>query len=376
MTTEINRVAERRIDSKVRPMRIAGMLCAMFAGIGIADGIHQNSPASGWLVPVIAGLVIAPALAIFWHVMIGSVTGMIRTTSLVITFVVMTVLTAATLGASAQAIATSIAGQAALATELSAKVDAFNQALALAYAEATGWRGIAQMAGMKAAGLRAQANNEAGGSHGTGKGCGPKCAQYQEFAGSFENSHQQLLAMLDDAAKQRDRGDAAMNELRDAAAHGDQSGFIAAGEGVTKAITDLNAVDPRPIIQGTGGSVGSAKGITIEKETKEFNDAANVALAKRQQVAAPVFAPLSVGEATRNQIFGTALHGWILAGVIDIVPLLLLIIAFAMSREVWMNEEVVRSKITNIGRNDKDRADVDSMLGRPRTVLPFRGAAE
>jgi hypothetical protein len=140
---------------------------------------------------------------------------------------------------------------------------------------------------------------------------------------------------------------------------------------VAKTIAGLNAVDPRPIIQQTGGVDAGPKGIDLTKETKEFDDLAAKALANRQQVAAPVFAPISVGEATRNQMFGTAMHGWILAGVIDIVPLLLLIIAFAMSREVWMNEEVIRVKVTHEGQDGTDRSRVDSLLGRSNTVLPF-----
>ena len=159
---ETNTTVERRIDRPIRFLRLAGALCAMFAAVGIGHGIHQASPDGGWFVPILAGIVAAPALAIFWHVVIGTVVGMVRLTMIVALFVVAAVVTVIALGASAQAIATSVAGRAALSAELSAVVDDYNQKLAKAYAEATGWSGIATSAGAKAAGLRTQADTEVG----------------------------------------------------------------------------------------------------------------------------------------------------------------------------------------------------------------------
>ena len=46
---------------------------------------------------------------------------------------------------------------------------------------------------------------------------------------------------------------------------------------------------------------------------------------------------MSLGEATRHQALGSALHGWILAGAIDVLPLFFLVLAFLLSREVWLN---------------------------------------
>ena len=40
------------------------------------------------------------------------------------------------------------------------------------------------------------------------------------------------------------------------------------------------------------------------------------------------------------------MHGWILASAIDLLPLFFLILAFVFSREVWLNEEVIRVKLT------------------------------
>jgi hypothetical protein len=53
--SEVNLTAERRIDSKIRLLRIAGVLCALFAAAGICNGIHEANPNGGWLVPAFAG---------------------------------------------------------------------------------------------------------------------------------------------------------------------------------------------------------------------------------------------------------------------------------------------------------------------------------
>ena len=52
-----------------------------------------------------------------------------------------------------------------------------------------------------------------------------------------------------------------MGLLRDAAAHGDQPGFMAAAGALSTVIDELNAVDPRPIITSAGVVSTSEKGI-------------------------------------------------------------------------------------------------------------------
>ena len=193
---ETNTTVERRIDRPIRFLRLAGALCAMFAAVGIGHGIHQANPDGGWIVPVFAGLVAATALAIFWHVVIGMVVGMVRQTMLVALFAVAAIVTVVALGASAQAIATAVAGRAALSAELSAQVDDYNQKLAKAYAEATGWSSIATSAGAKAAGYKMQAETEAGGANGYGKGCGPRCASLRDIAAAFANGQEALNGLL------------------------------------------------------------------------------------------------------------------------------------------------------------------------------------
>jgi hypothetical protein len=371
-------IKEKRITGKVRALQISAVLCALFAAAGISHGIHEANPAGGWVFPVGAGIIAASAFAAGWHVLIGSVVGMVRLSMIIALFVGGVLLTAIAVGASAQAIATAISGRAALAAELSLKVEEYNTALADAYVRATGWRAAADAANILATGLEGRAETEAGGGNGTGKGCGPKCSSLKDAAGAFRNGSTALAALLEDAANTRKQGEEALGRLRLAAAAGDQDSFMAAVEEVARDITVLNAVDPKPVIDNIGMVMFSDKGIDLSSETSDFRAKANAAIANRPDVAkAPVFISMTLGEATRKQVLGSALHGWILAGAIDILPLMFLAITFVISREVWLQEDIEREVLTAAGRNNRDRKRVDDLHGRDNgNVVSFTDAAE
>lgn len=348
-------VSERRIERKARALQIAAVLCALFAAAGIAHGLHEGNPDGGWLMPGFAGIVAATAFASFWHVSIGSMIGMVRMSMIIALFVGAVGLTGVALGASAQAIATAISGRSALAAELGLRIDDYSRALADAYAEATGWRSVASTANAKATGFEMQAETESGGGNGTGKGCGPRCSSLRDIAAAFRASQNAMDALLASADEDRKRGEIAMTAMRDAAARGDQDAFVAAASDVTAIIARLNVVDPRPIIEHTGAVTVSDKGINLTTETEEFHAEAEKALAERKKIEGPVFMPISRGEATRSQMFGSALHGWVLAGAIDVLPLIFLALTFVLSREVWLQERIERRKLTDSGRNRRDR---------------------
>jgi hypothetical protein len=371
-------VVEKRVDFKVRCLQIAAILCALFAAAGISHGIHEANPQGGWMFPVGAGIIAATALAACWHVLIGSVVGMVRLSMIIALFIGGILLTSIALGASAQAIATAISGRAALAAELSGKVEEYNTALADAYVRATSWRAAADAANILATGLEGRAETEAGGGNGTGKGCGPKCSSLKDAAGSFRAGSTALASLLEEAANTRQHGEEGLGRLRLAAAAGDQNTFMAAVEEVAQAITVLNAVDPKPVVDNIGMVMFGDKGIDLSTETSDFRAKANAALANRPEVAkAPVFTSMTLGEATRKQVFGSALHGWILAGAIDVLPLLFLAICFVISREVWLLEDVERHTLTPAGRNDRDRKKVDDLRnGSNGSVVNFPSAAE
>ena len=147
---------------------------------------------------------------------------------------------------------------------------------------------------------------------------------------------------------------------------------MAAAETVAQGVAKLNAIDPRPIIDTTGMVVSSKNGIDLSTETAEFREKADKALTDRKTVNTPVFLPMSLGEATRKQTFGSALHGWILAGAIDVLPLMFLGLIFILSREVWLHENVQRRALTPTGRNQRDRQRIADMTNG--NVVPMVAA--
>jgi hypothetical protein len=363
-------LTESHIDGYIRLMRIGGIASALFAAFGIAHGIHDVNPDAGWLTAGITGSVAAIGLAIFWHAAISMVYRMVRTAWICATFALCLVVTAFGVGASAQAIATMVAGQPSLVAELSTQVDAHNRALAEAYKQATGWRGVAEAATVLATGYDARAEMEAGGKHGTGKGQGQKWSSYKEFADGYRSSAAALNALLDDATEIQAIGNTQMTRLRTAAAHGDQEAFLNASGDIASTITRLDAIDPKPIVANMGVVSASAKGIDLTPETQDFKAKADKAFAGRQSVDGPVVMPISLGEATRRQMGATAMHAWILASVVDIIPLGLLLLGFIGSREVWLHAQVVRRKLTPEDRNEADRNKVVNLTGRTPFINP------
>jgi len=356
--------SERRIDRTVKLIGFGAVACAMFAAVGIAHGIHDQNPAGGWMLPIGAGIIAAIAFAIFWHAVTKHVVGFVRPAILVGMFASAVVVTAVALGASAQAIATAIAGRGALSAVLSEQVDGYNAALSEAYADAIAWRGIADSALVIATGFDMKAQNEASGTHGTGKGQGKNWSQYNEFASGFRNIGTSLNELLDSAKDLQTKGQRAMDQMRDTAARGDQTAFLSATGTVATVVDELNAIDPKSIIM-SGGVVNldPKGGVDLSSETADFRAKAEKALAERETVQVPTFRPISLGEATRKQVFDAASHAWILAGAIDVLPLLFFFVAFLMSREVWMNESVTSEALTPEGRDAVDRQKVKSLRG-------------
>jgi hypothetical protein len=354
---------ERRLDSPLRLLRIGAILAAFFAAGGIAHGIHEANPNGDWVIPIFAGIVAATGFAVVWHVLIGAITGMVRRTMIAGIFTAGIIVTAVALGASAQSIATAISGRSAMSAELVAQVDGYNKSLATAYSEATRWSAVPNAADVKGAGLESAAEMEASGANGKGAGQGPRYASIMDNAQSFRAGAVRLNDLLTQTGVIRDKGNVALSTMRDAAARGDQSAFMAGAEGVTQAIAELNAVDPKPIVYTIGAAGYAENGIDLSAETQDFYATAEKALADRVQVTPPSFAPLSMGDATRAQILGAAMHGWILAGAIDVLPFVFLTIAFFMSREVWHNQQVPKRRLTPLGRDQRDRNVLVSMQG-------------
>jgi hypothetical protein len=369
-------ITVRRLDSRVRLLQYAAMLAALFAAAGITAGLHGGDPASGWFLPTFAGIICAVVLAAYWHHAIDAFVGVANPLRIAGWFVASLVVTALALSYSAQGIAQAVSGHAALVRELENRIAGYSTALDEAYVKGTAWSPIIDVALQTASAYDYLMKDEQAGQHGTGKGCGSLCAQDKEFADNFHTGYDRLSDLLNNAKAMRDTGNAALVSLQDAAADGDQKAFLVAGGEVTRAVTDLNGIDPRAIITMTGvinvvrDPSGKLASVSLDGPTKAFHATADKLLGERQFVTPPTFTLISLGEATRAQMFGSALHGWLLAAGIDVMPFIFFFCGFLISREPWMNQMITREKQT---REDKAAAESkrsDTLLNPPTEEKP------
>ena len=101
-----------------RALQLAAVVCALFAAVGVTTGSRAADPAAGWLVPILAGIVVAVGFAAAWHVATGFAARTRKTGGIVALVIGGMVLTALALGASAQSIAVTLSGRAAVSAEL------------------------------------------------------------------------------------------------------------------------------------------------------------------------------------------------------------------------------------------------------------------
>lgn len=342
----------------------AAIGCSAFAALGTGLGYHA---AGGH--PVVAaagGLVLAGALGVGWHIAIGAASRartMVGTTALVLAGLA---LTGVAIGASAQAVVVSMAGQSALSAELVARVEPISAALATAAAQSD-LSPLIGSASSTAAGYRGMAAQEAAGAFGRA-GEGPRYATLTMAAENFDAAQQSLLALDAEADTIRDRGDAAVAALRNAAALGDQAAFLNAAQDVSAAVTDLQSLDPSVVVQTTG--IVRVTGDDIEgldAPTQSWVTQAQAWSDLRQPVTVPIPAPLSLGEAVRAQASGAALHAWIAASAIDLLPLIALLMIVSLRSEPLMRDRIHRGEDTRIGERE------DALRSREAAVAAGSG---
>ncbi len=327
----------------------AAIGCSAFAALGtslgyLAAGGHPVIAAAG-------GLVLAGALGVGWHIAIGAASRartIIGTTALVLAGFA---LTAVAIGASAQAVVVSMAGQSALSAELVERVEPISAALATAAAQSD-LSPLIGSASSTAAGYRGMAAQEASGAFGRA-GEGPRFATLTMAAQGFDAATQSLVALDTEADAIRARGEKAVMALRSAAALGDQTAFLSAAQDVSTAVTDLRSLDPSVVVQTTGIVRIQGDDIAgLDQPTQNWVTQAQAWSDLHQPVAVPIPAPMSLGEAVRAQAFGAAMHAWIAAGAIDILPLIALLLILSLRAEPLMRDRVHRAEAAGIGERE------------------------
>jgi hypothetical protein len=154
------------------------------------------------------------------------------------------------------------------------------------------------------------------------------------FASSYDGTATALLGLSQEAAQLREDGDAVLEQMRQAASAGDQDAFIAATNDVRSVIAQLEALDPSTIVATTGVVVvDTSSDVSLDAQTASFHEAADEFMSNRERVGVPVFTPISPFEATRIHAFGSALHGWLSAIAIDLLPLIFLALVMVTMRD-------------------------------------------
>ncbi|MCF1708694.1 hypothetical protein L0V05_07675 [Tabrizicola sp. J26] len=327
----------------------AAIGCSAFAALGTALGYYA---AGGHpIVAAAGGLVLAGALGVSWHIAIGAASRartVLGTTAIILTGFA---LTAVAIGASAQAVVVTMAGRSALSAELIERVEPISDALATASAQSDLSPLIGSAASI-AAGYRAMAGQEAKGAFGK-SGEGPRFATLTLAAEGFDTAQQTLTALDAKSGEIHARGLNAIAALRAAAAMGDQAAFLTAAQDVAAAVTDLQSLDPSVVVQTTG--IVRVDGETIaglDAPTQGWVSQAQAWSDNHASVSVPIPAPISLGEAVRAQAFGAALHAWIAAGAIDMLPLIALLLIVSLRAEPLMRDRIQPPEEAEIGERE------------------------
>jgi hypothetical protein len=347
-----------------RLAQYAAIGCSAFAALG--TGLGYYAAGGHPIVAAAGGLVLAGALGAGWHIAIGAASRartMVGTTALVLGGIA---LTAVAIGASAQAVVVSMAGQSALSAELVERVEPISAALATAAAQSD-LSPLIGSASSTAAGYRGMAAQEAAGAFGRA-GEGPRYATLTMAAQNFDAAQQSLVALDAEADAIRARGETAITSLRAGAALGDQTTFLNAAQEVSAAVTELQSLDPSVVVQTTGIVRIQGDDIAgLDAPTQSWVTQAQAWADLHAPITVPIPAPISLGEAVRAQASGAALHAWIAAGAIDILPLIALLMILSLRGEPLMRDRIQRSEEPRIGERE------DALRSREAAVAAGSG---
>jgi hypothetical protein len=322
--------------------QIAGMLCAIGAGCGVAIGLlaPQDGVLPGIVIPVVAGIVIAGALAIAWHVVLLAGARVHTPLGIIGTALAGALLLLVAAGASSWPVATVLVGGPAqrhhLAESAKAEERGFNAALANIQAEAP------MIENTTAAGssMRALAAVETEGGLSKKTGPGPRVGMLNAAAGNFDHIADTMRALLDHAHELQERGRALLVRLQ-AAITDDPAVFAHRAADLQGVTAELDTIRLTPLVAGAGISkveinwndpaVQQIK-TGFDLVTTKLQAAAKAIADARQPVDLPLFEPMTAREATLAYT-GNVLGGWVSAAALDMIPGIFLLLVMMTPRD-------------------------------------------
>lgn len=366
----------------------AGILCAVGAGFGVAIGLlaPQDGVLSGVVIPIVAGTVIAGALAIAWHVVLLAGARVHTPLGIIGTALAGVLLLLVAAGAASWPVATVLVGGAAqrhhLAESTKAEERGFNAVLANIQAEAP----MVENTTAAANSMRALAGIETDGGLSKKTGPGTRVRMLNAAADSFDHLADTMRTLLDHARELQERGRGLLIRLQTAIT-GDPAVFAARAADLQGVTAELDTVHLTPLVAGAGiakveinwddPAVRQIK-TGFDLVTTKLQAVAKTVADARQPVELPLFEPMTAREATLAYA-SHVLGGWVSAAALDMIPGIFLLLVMMTPRDHALFEQVRRRHDDDSDRtgngphptsNGYARSDRDRHSGLLRTAQP------
>jgi hypothetical protein len=348
--------------------QIAGILCAIGAGFGVAIGLlaPQDGVLSGVVIPIVAGSVIAATLAIAWHVVLLAGARVHTVCGIIGTAAAGALLLLVAAGASSWPVATVLVGGPAqrhhLAESVKAEERGFNAVLANIQAETP----MVENTAAAANSMRALAGIETEGGLSKKSGPGTRVKILNAAADSFDHLADTMRALLEHAHELQERGRGLLVRLQ-AAITGDPAVFAQRAADLQGVTAELDTIYLTPLVAGAGiakveinwddPAVHQIK-TGFDLVTTKLQAAAKAIADARQPVELPLFEPMTAREATLAYA-GHVLGGWVSAAALDMIPGIFLLLVMMTPHDHALFEQV--------RRRDADDSDRTGNGSRPTT---------
>jgi hypothetical protein len=335
-------MAQERPDS-VRPTsrthltlaRVAALATSCAAAFAVGLGISSDAFASGGgyiALPFVAAAVVALLLTAGWHVTLGYAAHTREVHERAIGFGFGVALFLIGVGCSGWFLASMLGGNAALQAQQHDYLDRLTAAMNVAAANAASERNIVSALDSAAGNLDKTANAE--GSNGIVSGRVGQKVVYTALKNAAA-SMASMRAALGAKGEERDEllaraRDAIREALRASASH-DAALFQESTANAASAIAAANAIRFAPALAGLGNGLATNQArAVIDESVNNVHSAALVISKQRRTVDIPVYEPIDAKHAILSHPQPLA---WVVAIVIEILPLVMLGLLLALWRD-------------------------------------------
>lgn len=325
--------------------RLAAAGAAVIAGVGASIGLHESSTSSSWFIPILVGTGIAIFLACGWHIVLKGMEKGRERRGLGGAFVGALMLTSVAVATSTTALTSAIGGPAAQSAHQQQILSKHELALRAAWAYALLWYGLEDKATTAAASYRGLVSEE------TKTGCEARCEAYKRVSANYEIIGREVRREIEGLKRQRDIAQDIIEDARENIAAGDERAFagsLARIGGVTAA---LSAVDLGSLLNRVGFVGGDAvnRGLdALNRIDQDMRDFVEDVRSRKTDVEIPTYTSITDNEAVMQYADRVA-GAWAVALGVDLAPLVLCLLIFALAQEPLLRDAPVR-------QSPKDRA--------------------